>query len=156
MLNKIFLMGRLVVEPELRYTPTNTPVTTFRIAVDRDFKDKETGERKADFISVVAWRNTAEFVARNFRKGSLAVVVGQLQIRDWTDNNGNKRTSPEVIVDNIYFGGAKRDNSSSTPHENKFDAGGQTQQSFSSPTTFSNPGMGQIEELDSPNSDLPF
>lgn len=156
MLNKIFLMGRLVADPELRCTPTNTPVTTFRIAVDRDFKDRETGERKADFISVVAWRNTAEFVARNFRKGSLAVVVGQLQIRDWTDSNGNKRTSPEVIADNIYFGGGKRENSSSTPHENKFDAGGQNQQSFSYPTTSSNPGMEQIEELDSPDGDLPF
>lgn len=156
MLNKIFLMGRICAEPELRYTPTNTPVTTFRIAVDRDFKDRETGERKADFISVVVWRSLAEFVSRNFSKGSLTIVVGQLQIREWTDNNGNRRTAPEIVAENIYFGGGRRDSSSSSHPESKFDTGGQSQQSFFSPTTSSNPGMEQIEEVDDSDSDLPF
>lgn len=115
MMNKIFLMGRLVADPELRYTLTNTPVTTFRIAVDRDFKDKETGERKADFISVVAWRATAEFVSRNFSKGRMIVVVGSLQIRDWTDKDGNKRTSAEVVADNVYFADSKRESATAEP-----------------------------------------
>lgn len=156
MLNKCFFQGRLVADPELRYTPANIPVATFRIAVDRDFKDKDTGERKADFISVVVWRSLAEFVSRNFSKGSLTIVVGQLQIREWTDNNGNRRTAPEIVAENIYFGGGRRDSSSSSHSESKVDTGGQSQQSFSYPTTSSNPGVEQIEELDSSDSDLPF
>ena len=109
MLNRIILMGRLTRDPELRHTQTGTPVASFSLAVDRDFKDKETGEKKADFINVVAWRSTAEFVSRYFTKGRMAVVEGRLQIRDYTDRNGNKRTAAEVVADNVYFGDSKRD-----------------------------------------------
>ena len=109
MLNKIFLMGRLARDPELRRTQTGTPVASFRLAVDRDFKDRNTGERATDWIDVVAWRQTAEFVSRYFTKGRMAVVEGRLQIRDWTDKDGNKRTTAEVVADQVYFGDSKRD-----------------------------------------------
>ena len=113
MLNKIFLQGRLVADPELSHTQSGVAVASFRIAVDRNYKDRETGERKADFINVVAWRQTGEFVSRFFTKGRMAIVEGRLQIRDWTDNNGSKRRSAEVIADNIYFGDSKRDSAPS-------------------------------------------
>lgn len=112
MLNKIFIMGRLTRDPELRRTQTGTPVASFSLAVDRDFKDKSTGERATDFIDVVAWRQTAEFVSRYFSKGRMAVVEGRLQIRDWTDKEGNKRRSAEVVADQIYFGDSKREGDS--------------------------------------------
>ena len=108
MLNHIVIMGRLAKDPELRRTQSGTAVTSFRLAVDRDFKDKQTGQRATDWIDCVAWRSTAEFVEKYFSKGSLAVVSGRLQMRDWTDKDGNKRISAEVQVDNIYFGGSKR------------------------------------------------
>ena len=109
MLNKIFLQGRLVSDPELRHTPSGVAVASFRLAVDRDFKAKETGERQADFINIVAWRQTGEFVSRYFTKGRMAVVEGRLQMRDYTDREGNKRTAAEVVADNIYFGDSRRD-----------------------------------------------
>ena len=109
MLNKIFLMGRLVADPELRHTQNGVAVATFRLAVDRDFKDRETGERKADFINVVAWRQTAEFVSRFFTKGRMAVVEGKLQVREYTDRDGNRRYATEVVADNLYFGDSRRD-----------------------------------------------
>ena len=109
MLNKIFIMGRLTRDPELRRTQTGTPVASFSLAVDRDFKDKSTGERATDFIDVVAWRQTAEFVSHYFSKGRMAVVEGRLQIRDWTDKDGNKRRSAEVVADSVYFGDSKRE-----------------------------------------------
>ena len=109
MLNKIFLMGRLVADPELKQTTTGLPVATFRIAVDRDRKNKETGEREADFVTIVAWRSTAEFVSRYFTKGRMAIVEGRLQIRPYTDRDGNKRSATEVVADNIYFGDYRRD-----------------------------------------------
>ena len=109
MLNRIILMGRLARDPELRHTQTGTPVASFRLAVDRDFKDKATGEKATDWIDVVAWRQTAEFVSRYFAKGRMAVVEGRLQMRDWTDRDGNKRTSAEVVADNVYFGDSRRD-----------------------------------------------
>ena len=109
MLNKIFLQGRLVADPEMRHTPSGVAVATLRLAVDRDFKDRETGEKKADFINIVAWRSTAEFVSRYFNKGRMAVVDGRLQMRDYTDRDGNSRTAFEVVADNVYFGDSKRD-----------------------------------------------
>ena len=109
MLNKIILMGRLTRDPELRHTQTGTAVASFSLAVDRDFKDKATGDRTTDFIDVVAWRQTGEFVSRYFTKGRMAVVTGRLQIRNWTDKEGNKRRSAEVVADNVYFGDSKRD-----------------------------------------------
>ena len=109
MLNRIILMGRLTRDPELRHTQTGTPVASFSLAVDRDFKDKTTGEKSTDFIDIVAWRQTAEFVSRFFTKGRMAVVEGRLQLRDWTDRDGNKRRSAEVVADNVYFGDSRRD-----------------------------------------------
>jgi single-strand DNA-binding protein len=108
MLNHIVLMGRLTRDPELRYTQSQVPVATFRIAVDRDFGGRDGAEKQTDFIDVVAWRSTGEFVSKYFTKGSMAVVSGRLQIRDWTDRDGNKRTSAEVVADNVYFGDSKR------------------------------------------------
>lgn len=112
MLNKIFLQGRLVVDPELRHTQQGTAVASFRIAVDRDFKSKDPGASNTDFINIVAWRNTAEFVSRYFTKGRMAVVEGRLQMRDYTDKGGNKRTVAEVVANNVYFGDSKRDSES--------------------------------------------
>ena len=108
MLNRIILMGRLTRDPELRRTSSGTAVTSFSLAVDRDFKS-QSGEKETDFIDIVAWRNTAEFVSKYFTKGRMAVVEGRLQIRDWTDREGGKRRSAEVVADNIYFGDSKRD-----------------------------------------------
>ena len=108
MLNKIVLMGRLTRDPELRRTQSGTAVTSFSLAVDRDFKS-QSGEKETDFIDIVAWRNTAEFVNKYFSKGRMAVVEGRLQIRDWTDRDGGKRRSAEVIADNVYFGDSKRE-----------------------------------------------
>ena len=112
MLNKIILMGRLTRDPELRRTGSGTAVTSFSLAVDRDFKS-QSGEKETDFIDVVAWRNTAEFVSKYFTKGRMAIVEGRLQIRDWTDKDGGKRRSAEVVADNVYFGDTKRDGADS-------------------------------------------
>lgn len=109
MLNHITLMGRLVRDPELRYTQSQTPVVSFRIAVDRDYSGRDGGERQADFIDIVAWRQTAEFINKYFQKGRMIVVSGRLQMRDWTDRDNNKRTSAEVVADNVYFGDSRRD-----------------------------------------------
>ena len=108
MLNKIIIMGRLTRDPELRRTQSGTAVTSFSMAVDRDFKS-QSGEKETDFIDIVAWRSTAEFVSKYFTKGRMAVVEGRLQIRDWTDREGGKRRSAEVVADNVYFGDSKRD-----------------------------------------------
>jgi len=109
MLNHIVIMGRLVADPELRTTPSGVTVATLRLAVDRDFKNKQTGERETDFINVVAWRQTAEFVSRFFSKGRMAVVEGRLQIRQYIDKENNKRTIAEVVAENFYFGDSRRD-----------------------------------------------
>ena len=108
MLNRVTIMGRIVRDPELRRTQSGTAVTSFTLAVDRDFK-ADGGEREADFINCVAWRNTAEFVDKYFTKGRMAVVSGHLQNRNWKDKDGNKRVSSEVIADSVYFGDSKRD-----------------------------------------------
>lgn len=107
MLNKIILMGRLTRDPELRRTQSGTAVTSFSLSVDRDFKGQD-GEKETDFIDIVAWRNTAEFVSKYFTKGRMAVVEGRLQIRDWTDKDGGKRRSAEVIAENVYFADSKK------------------------------------------------
>ena len=109
MLNKWEGMGRLTKDPELRRTPSGTAVATFSIAVDRDFKGKD-GERETDFIDIVAWRQTAEFVSKHFTKGRMAVVEGRLQIRDYTNKDGQKRRIAEIVADNIYVGDSKRNN----------------------------------------------
>ena len=117
MLNKIILMGRLCTNPELRRTGSGTAVTSFSLACDRDFKS-QSGEKETDFIEVVAWKNTAEFVSKYFSKGRMAVVEGRLQIRDWTDKAGNKRTTAEVVADNVYFADSKRSEFNDNQKEN--------------------------------------
>ena len=117
MLNKIIIMGRLTRDPELRRTGSGTAVTSFSLACDRDFKS-QSGEKETDFIEVVAWKNTAEFVSKYFSKGRMAVVEGRLQIRDWTDKAGNKRTTAEVVADNVYFADSKRSESNENQKEN--------------------------------------
>ena len=117
MLNKIIIMGRLTRDPELRRTGSGTSVTSFSLACDRDFKS-QSGEKETDFIEVVAWKNTAEFVSKYFTKGRMAVVEGRLQIRDWTDKAGNKRTTAEVVADNVYFADSKRSESNDNQKEN--------------------------------------
>ena len=109
MLNHIVIMGRLVRDPELRRTGSGIAVASFRVAVDRDFAPKDGGERKADFIDCVAWRQTGEFISKYFTKGRMIVVEGRLEMRDWTDKEGNKRTSAEIVVANAYFGDSKRE-----------------------------------------------
>ena len=145
MLNKIFIMGRLTKDPELKRTQTGTPVVAFSLAVDRDFKDKSTGERATDFISCVAWRQSAEFISRYFTKGRMAVVEGRLQTRDWTDKDGNKRRSTEVIVDSIYFGDSKRET------EN---ASGGYGDGLGAYSTYGAPD--QFRELSDEDGELPF
>ena len=108
MLNHIVIMGRLTRDPELRRTGSGVAVASFTLAVDRDYSPKDGGERETDFIDCVAWRQTGEFVSKYFTKGSMIVVSGRLQIRNWNDKDGNKRRSAEVVADNVYFGESKR------------------------------------------------
>ncbi len=129
MLNHIVLMGRLTRDPELRRTQSGIAVASFSLAVDRDFGSRDGGEKQTDFIDIVAWRQTAEFVSKYFTKGRMAVVSGRLQIRDWTDKDGGKRRSAEVVADNVYFGDSKRDSApsggtsySSAPSYGNYDA----------------------------------
>ena len=143
MLNHIVLMGRLTKDPELRHTQSGTPVASFRLAVDRDFKDKATGEKATDFIDIVAWRQTAEFASRYFQKGRMAVVDGRLQTRSYQDRDGNKRTAAEVVADHVYFGDSKRDgNPQSEPA------------SYPPPEPAQKPG--EFAELDDDDGELPF
>lgn len=108
MLNRIILMGRLTRDPELRHTQQGTAVASFSLAVDRDVKGRD-GEKATDFIDIVAWRSTAEFVSKYFAKGRMAVVDGRLQVRDFTDRDGNKRRTAEVVAENVYFGDSKKE-----------------------------------------------
>ena len=117
MLNKIIIMGRFTHDPELRRTGSGTAVTSFSLACDRDFKS-QSGDKETDFIEVVAWKNTAEFVSKYFSKGRMALVDGRLQIRDWTDKAGNKRTTAEVVAENVYFADSKRSESNDNQKEN--------------------------------------
>ena len=110
MLNHITIMGRLTRDPELRRTGSGVAVASFTVAVDRDFGGRDGGEKETDFIDCVAWRQTGEFVSKYFTKGRMIVVSGRLQIRSWTDKDGNKRRTAEVVADNVYFGDSKRDN----------------------------------------------
>lgn len=149
MLNHITLMGRLTRDPELRSTTSGTPVASFTLAVDRDYSSRDSGERQTDFIDIVAWRQTGEFVSKYFQKGSMAVVTGRLQIRDWTDRDGNKRRSAEVVADNIYFGESKRSREggdSSYRDEPPSRSGGYDGGSKSS----------AFSEIDDGDGDLPF
>lgn len=112
MLNSITIMGRMTRDPELRRTNSGTSVTSFTLAVDDDYKN-DNGERKTIFVECVAWRGTADFVSKYFGKGRMAIVKGKLDIRDWTDKEGNKRKSAEVVAENVYFGDSKKEDSGS-------------------------------------------
>ena len=107
MLNRIIIMGRFVRDPELRHSQSGIPVTSFTLAVDRNHKDSQSGERGTDFIDCTIWRNGAEFVCKYFGKGRMAVVEGRLQIREWKDKDGNNRRSAEVVAENVYFADSK-------------------------------------------------
>lgn len=161
MLNHIVLMGRLTRDPELRRTGSGTAVASFALAVDRDFSGKDSNEKETDFIEIVAWRNTAEFVSKYFTKGRMAVVSGRLQIRGWTDKEGNKRRTAEVVAESVYFGDSKKeasgDNSASNssgygggyggypvPNENAYGGGG-----------YPAPGS-DFATLDDDDAQLPF
>ena len=160
MLNKIFLQGRLVADPELRHTPNGVPVASFLLAVDRDFKSRETGERQADFINIVAWRQTGEFVSRYFTKGRMAIVEGKLQTREYTDRDGNRRTATEVVADQVYFGDSKRDNDGSgyaAPSGGRSygapQGGGDRSMSGGYPAA---PAVDQFADLTDDDGELPF
>ena len=155
-LNTIVLMGRLVRAPELRYTQSKIPVASFTLAVERDYQPGGT-EKQTDFIDCVAWRKTAEFVSKYFQKGSMAVVSGRLQIRDWTDREGGKRRSAEVVVDNVYFGDSRRDNNDSGNYGgNSYGSSyGDSSRSYSAPAS-SAPSANTFAELDDGDGELPF
>ena len=152
MLNKIFIMGRLTRDPELRRTQSGTPVTSFSLAVDRDDKS-QSGEKETDFIDGVAWRSTAESVSKYFTKGRIAVVEGRLQIRAWQDKDGNNRRSAEVVADNVYFGDSRRDSDSGSGNYGGGNSG------YSAPAGgYAAPvgGGSGFAEIDEEDGDLPF
>lgn len=157
MLNKIFIMGRLTRDPELRRTQSGTPVTSFSLAVDRDYKT-QSGEKETDFIDVVAWRATAEFVAKYFTKGRMAVVEGRLQIRAWQDKEGNNRRSAEVVADNVYFGDSRRDSAGSSGGNYANNSYGGNNGGYSAPAGgYAAPvGGSGFSEIDEEDGDLPF
>ncbi len=146
MLNNIILMGRLTRDPELRHTQSGVAVVSFSLAVDRDFGSRD-GDKQTDFIDIVAWRQTAEFVAKYFTKGRMAVVSGRLQIRDWTDKDGGKRRSAEVIANNVYFGDS-RGNNGGDSYGRSYDQAGDR---YTAPVTGSD-----FAELEEDDGDLPF
>lgn len=146
MLNHITIMGRFTNDVELRRTNTGTAVASFTLAVDRDFADKQSGEKGVDFIECVAWKNTAEFVSKYFGKGKMAVVSGRLQIRGWTDKDGNKRKTAEVVVDNVYFGDSKKDEQENRPY-----MGGGRKANDAEMAD-----MGSYAPIDEPDFGLPF
>jgi single-strand DNA-binding protein len=151
-------MGRLTRDPELRHTQSGTPVASFALAVDRGYVSKENGERQTDFIDVVAWRSTGEFVSKYFTKGQMAAVTGRLQIRDWTDKDGNKRRSAEVIADNVYFTESKRSREAALAASGAAPGGyGAYSEPKSGGAGYSTPvAPSDFEELDEEDGDLPF
>ena len=146
MLNHITIMGRLTRDPELRRTGSGIAVASFTVAVDRDFADKQSGEKETDFIECVAWRQTGEFVSKYFTKGRMAVVSGRLQIRSWTDKDGNKRRTAEVVADSVYFGDSKKKSSGGESYGGNY---GQQNGGYSAPGS----GFAPIEDED---AQLPF
>ena len=155
MLNHIVLMGRLTRDPELRYTQSQIPVASFRLAVDRDFGGRDGGERQTDFIDIVAWRSTAEFVSKYFTKGSMAAVSGRLQIREWTDREGGKRTTAEVVADNVYFGESKRRDSGDSRSDSYSNSYSRPSSGYDAPRSV-NSAPSAFSELDDGDGDLPF
>ena len=145
MLNKVFLQGRLVADPELRKTQQGTSVASYRLAVDRGYKSKDPNAQNADFVNIVSWRNTAEFVSRYFTKGRMMLVEGRLQMRDYTDKDGNRRVAAEVVTDNVYFCDSRKD-------ERGTSSGG----GYGPPSGSGVPGDGGFAELSDNDGELPF
>lgn len=141
MLNVVTLMGRLTTDPELKTTPNGISVTSFSVAVDRNYQ-RQGEEKKTDFINLVAWRGTAEFIARYFRKGNMIAINGSLQMRKFTDKDGNNRTFYDVVIDNAHFCGSKND-SGNAPRQDQ-------------PISFSNVETSDFEEILTDDDDLPF
>ena len=146
MLNHVTIMGRMPRDPELRRTGSGIAVTGFTLAVDRDFSGKDGGEKETDFIDCVAWRQTGEFVSKYFTKGSMIVVSGRLQMRSWTDKDGNKRRTAEVVAENVYFGDSKRSN----------DGGNTTAPAYGSYSAPAAQPVQDFTELDDVDGQLPF
>ncbi|MCD7805404.1 MAG: single-stranded DNA-binding protein [Oscillospiraceae bacterium] len=160
MLNKTILQGRLVADPELRYTQSNTAVLSARIACDRDFKSKDGNGPTADFINIVAWRQTGEFINKYFGKGDMILLEGRIQVRDYNDKNGNKRYATEVVVDHVWFCGSKRDKSNSasprnTQYQDYADAYDQDYANATG-TTPDYSGTADFSELTDDDGELPF
>lgn len=143
MLNRIILMGRFVRDPDLKHTQNGTPVTSFTLAVDRDFKSRDGGEKSTDFIDCTAWRGTAEMICKYFSKGRLALVEGRLQIREWKDRDGNNRRTAEVVTENIYFADTKKKDGSH---------GETSAPDYGEPP----PEGGGFHEIDDEDGELPF
>ncbi len=164
MLNHIVIMGRLTRDPELRRTGSGVAVASFTLAVDRDFAPKDGGERETDFIDCVAWRQTGEFVSKYFTKGRMAVVSGRLQIRGWTDKDGNKRRSAEIVADNVYFGDSRRDSESgNSSYSNNSYGGNNSSNNYSTPAPsyggYSAPASAPASDfamLEDDDAQLPF
>ena len=161
MLNHIVVMGRLVRDPELRRTGSGIAVASFSVAVDRDFGKNENGERETDFIDCVAWRQTGEFVSKYFTKGRMAVVSGRLQIRNWTDKDGNKRRTAEIVADNVYFGDSKPGGEGGSSHSGSSYGGysapaAPAQSGYSGYSAPSGAPASDFAMLDDEDAQLPF
>ena len=164
MLNHIVIMGRLTRDPELRRTGSGIAVASFTVAVDRDFGGRDGGEKETDFIDCVAWRQTGEFVSKYFTKGRMIVVSGRLQIRSWTDKDGNKRRTAEVVADNCYFGDSKRDSDSGSSYGGNTYGGNSYGNAYSAPSGnnyggYSAPAGAPASDfamLDDDDAQLPF
>ena len=152
MLNHIVIMGRLTREPELRRTGSGIAVASFTVAVDRDFSGRDGGEKETDFIDCIAWRQTGEFVSKYFTKGSMIVVSGRLQIRNWNDKDGNKRRSAEVVADNVYFGESKRSSDNNSYGGNSYSAPAPSFGGYSAPAA----PASDFAMLDDDDAQLPF
>ena len=155
MLNHIVIMGRLTRDPELRYTQSQVPVASFTVAVDRDFSGRDGGERQTDFINCVAWRQSAEFVSKYFHKGSMAVVSGRLQIRQYQDREGNNRTAAEVVSDNVYFGESRRDSDNRASGDSGY-SNASYSRSYEAPRAAAASNPSPFSELSEDAGELPF
>ena len=152
MLNHIVLMGRLTRDPELRRTGSGIAVASFSLAVDRDFgSSANNGEKETDFIDIVAWRHTAEFVSKYFSKGRMAVVSGRLQIRPWTDKEGNKRRSAEIVAESVYFGDSKRDGDGQRSSQQQSPQAG-----YQDASGYDSAYVSDFAQIEDDDSDLPF
>lgn len=164
MLNKAILQGRLVADPELRHTQSGVAVASFRIACDRDFKGKDPNAQSADFINIVAWRQTAEFISRYFTKGSMILVDGRIQVRDYTDNNGQRRYITEIVADNVHFAASKRESGGGNYQSNSYGGGynapqSGAQPSYAAPSAYApaaQPSANEFAELNDDDGELPF